>query len=193
MATPSNMLPLGSPRPSTRLRNTVDDALFDLDAQAAGKRGSLVMFICNHCPYVVHVRQELVKLAHEALDLGLAVAAINANNIVSHPQDGPTHMAQLAASEGWRFPFLFDDTQEVARAYHAACTPDLFLFDAQGKLAYRGQLDDSRPKNGLPVTGKDLRAALDATLAGRPPAKEQMPSIGCNIKWKPGNEPSYAR
>jgi peroxiredoxin len=178
------MLPLGSPRPQTRLPNTVDDSTVDLDTLAAGKRGSLVMFICNHCPYVVHVRAELVKLAHEAVERGFAVVAINSNSVASHPQDGPVHMAKLARDEGWRFPFLFDDSQEVARAYHAACTPDLFLFDAQGKLAYRGQLDDSRPGNGKPVTGRDLRAAIEAVAEGKAPSAEQKPSIGCNIKWK---------
>jgi hypothetical protein len=178
------MLPLGSPRPATKLPNTVDDSIVDLDALAAGKRGALVMFICNHCPYVVHVRAELVKLAHEAQDRGLAVVAINANSVISHPQDGPPHMARLAREEGWRFPFLFDDAQDVARAYRAACTPDLFLFDAAGKLAYRGQLDDSRPGNGKPVTGRDLRAAVEAVAAGQAPSTDQKPSIGCNIKWK---------
>jgi hypothetical protein len=184
LATPSSMLALGSPRPTTRLPNPVDGAIVDLDALAAGKRGTLVMFICNHCPYVVHVRHELVKLAHEAIERGFAVAAINSNSVVSHPQDGPTHMAKLARDEGWRFPFLFDDTQEVARAYHAACTPDLYLFDAEGKLAYRGQLDDSRPSSGKPVTGRDLRAAIDAVAEGKAPSPEQKPSMGCNIKWK---------
>ena len=193
MATPSTMLPLGSPRPPTKLPNTVDDSIVDLDALAAGKRGALVMFICNHCPYVVHVRAELVKLAHEAIDRGLAVVAINANSVTSHPQDGPPHMARLAREEGWRFPFLFDDTQDVARAYRAACTPDLFLFDAAGKLAYRGQLDDSRPGNGKPVTGRDLRAAVEAVAAGQAPSSDQKPSIGCNIKWKQNNAPDYAR
>ena len=182
--TSSSQLPLAAPRPPTKLRNAVDGALVDLDALAAGKPGSLVMFICNHCPYVIHVRQELVKLAHDALDRGFAVVAINANSIESHPQDGPTHMARLARDEGWRFPFLFDDTQEVARAFRAACTPDLYVFDAQGKLAYRGQLDDSRPSNGKPVTGRDLRAAVDAVVAGHAPNPEQIPSVGCSIKWK---------
>jgi hypothetical protein len=182
--TPSSMLPLGSPLPATRLPDPLAGTTVDVAALAAGKRGTLVMFICNHCPYVVHVRAELVKLAHEALDRGLAVVAINSNSVASHPQDGPTHMAELARKEGWRFPFLFDDAQDVARAYHAACTPDLFLFDGAGQLAYRGQLDDSRPGNGKPVTGRDLRAAVDAVVEGQAPNPEQRPSVGCNIKWK---------
>jgi hypothetical protein len=181
---PQIMPALGASRPKTLLTNTVDDTRVDLDALAAGKAGSLVMFICNHCPYVVHVRHELVKVAHEAMERGFAVVAINANSVVSHPQDGPPHMARLAREEGWRFPFLFDDTQEVARAYHAACTPDLFLFDAAGKLAYRGQLDDSRPSSGKPVTGRDLRAAIDAVAAGQAPSADQKASVGCSIKWK---------
>lgn len=178
------MLPLGTALPPFVLTDAVTGTAIDVAALSRGKRGTLVMFICNHCPFVVHVRAELVKLAHEALDRGLAVVAINANNLATHPQDGPEHMAQLAREEGWRFPFVFDDSQEVARAYHAACTPDLFLFDAAGALAYRGQLDDSRPGNDIPVSGRDLRAAVMAVAAGQAPSPDQRPSIGCNIKWK---------
>jgi len=178
------MLPLGTPRPAVRLTNAVDGAQVDVAALAEGKRGTLVAFICNHCPFVVHIRRELVRVAHEALDQGLAVVAINSNDAGSHPEDGPDAMAKLARSEHWRFPFLFDESQDVARAFQAACTPDLYLFDAHGKLAYRGQFDDSRPSNGKPVTGKDLRAAIEAVAAGRAPASDQRASVGCNIKWK---------
>ena len=146
-------------------------------------RGVLVMFICNHCPFVVHIRKELVRVANDALALELSVVAINSNSIETHPQDGPSQMLELANLEGFRFPFLFDDTQAVAKAFTAACTPDLFLFDGCGALVYRGQFDDSRPGNGKPVTGADLRSAIRAVLEGRPVAADQKPSIGCSIKW----------
>jgi hypothetical protein len=184
--TPSRMLPLGTPLPSARLANAVDGASVDLHELATGKRGLLVMFVCNHCPFVVHIRPELVRAAHEALDQGVAAVAINSNDAATYPQDGPDAMRRLAKDEKWRFPFLFDETQDVARAFGAECTPDLYLFDAAHKLAYRGQFDDSRPSNGKPVTGRDLRAAIDAVAAGAAPAKEQRPSIGCNIKWRRG-------
>jgi hypothetical protein len=183
-STPSSMLALGTPLPSIRLPNAVDGAQVDVGALAAGKRGTLVLFICNHCPYVVHIRGELVRVAHEALDLGLAVAAINSNDSVAYPQDAPDAMARLARDEKWRFPFLFDEAQSVARTFDAVCTPDLYAFDAAGKLAYRGQFDDSRPGNGKPVTGRDLRAAVEAIAAGRAPASDQKPSVGCSIKWR---------
>ncbi len=188
--TPSNMLPLGIKAPEFALRNAVDGsavALKDFEASEA----LLVMFICNHCPYVIHVRDELARLASDCLPRGLAIVAINSNSSVTHPQDGPEHMKELALSQGWEFPFLFDETQSVAQSYKAACTPDFFLFDADRRLVYRGQLDDSRPGSEVPVTGKDLRAAIDAVLTGRPVSEEQKPSIGCNIKWTPGNEPDY--
>jgi hypothetical protein len=184
--TPSSMLELGTRLPSVRLVNATDGAEVDVDALAKGTKGLLVLFICNHCPYVVHLRSELVRAAHDALDRGLAVVAINSNDAVAYPHDGPAAMSALAKREGWRFPFLFDDTQDVARAFHAACTPDLFLFDAHQRLAYRGQFDDSRPSNGKPVTGKDLRAAIDAVAEGRAPSPDQRPSVGCNIKWRKG-------
>jgi hypothetical protein len=184
MATPSSMLPLGTALPPVVLTNVVDGAEVDVAALARGKRGLLVAFICNHCPYVVHLRKELVAAAHDAIDRGLAVVAINSNDVDTYPQDGPKPMARLAKDEHWRFPFLFDSTQDVARSFGAECTPDLYLFDAEGKLAYRGQFDDSRPSSGKPVTGCDLRAAIDAVVAGSKPSSEQKPSIGCNIKWR---------
>jgi len=180
------MLALGTPLPAARLVNAADGAEVDVAALAKGKKGIVVLFICNHCPYVVHIRRDLVRAAHEALDMGLAVAAINSNDLESHPQDGPAAMARLAKEEGWRFPFLFDRTQDVARAFHAECTPDLYVFDAGLRLAYRGQFDDSRPSNGKPVTGRDLRAAVGAVAAGKAPLGEQRASVGCNIKWRRG-------
>jgi peroxiredoxin len=178
------MLALGTPMPPFALTDAITGARVDSAQVSAGKRGTLVMFICNHCPFVVHVRAALIGVAHEALDRGLAVVAINSNSIDSHPQDGPEHMAKLARDEGWRFPFVFDDTQAVAKAYDAACTPDLYLFDAAGKLAYRGQLDDSRPGNDIAPSGRDLRAAVSAVAEGVAPSQDQRPSLGCNIKWK---------
>jgi hypothetical protein len=178
------MLPLGTSLPSIRLTNAVDGEQVDVATLAKDKRGTLVAFICNHCPFVVHIRAEFVRVGHEALDRGLAVVAINSNDAKMYPQDGPAAMAKLAREERWRFPFLFDESQDVARAFHAACTPDLYLFDAHGKLAYRGQFDDSRPSNGKPVDGKDLRAAIEAVAAGRAPASDQRASVGCGIKWR---------
>lgn len=182
--TPSSMLPLGTSMPPVRLTNPLDGAQVDVTSLAEGKRGTLVAFICNHCPFVVHILPEFVRVAHDALDRGLAVVAINSNDARTYPQDGPDAMARLARSEHWRFPFLFDETQDVARSFHAACTPDLYVFDAHGKLAYRGQFDDSRPSNTKPVNGKDLRAAIDAVAAGRETAQEQRASVGCSIKWR---------
>jgi thiol-disulfide isomerase/thioredoxin len=149
------------------------------------------MFMCNHCPYVKHVRSGLAQLAKDYQAKGIAVVGISANDVQSHPDDSPAKMAAEAKDAGYTFPYLYDETQTVARAYQAACTPDFFLFDREKRLVYRGQLDDSRPGNGIPVTGKDLRAALDAVLAGQPVPKDQKASIGCNIKWKAGNEPKY--
>ena len=182
-ATPSNMLPIGSLMPSFSLIDAVTNREVDTK-QLPPSRGYLIAFICNHCPFVIHIRQALVQIAHEALDLGLQVIAVNSNSIESHPQDGPENMKALAVSEAWRFPFVFDATQELAKAFMAACTPDIYLFDAERRLAYRGQFDDSRPSNGKPVTGTDLRAAVVAVASGRPVTIEQKPSIGCNIKWR---------
>jgi AhpC/TSA family protein len=185
-STPSSMLPLGTPLPTIRLPNAVDSSLIDVNERSAKQRGTLVMFICNHCPYVVHIQAELVRVAHAALDLGLAAFAINSNDSVTYPQDGPVAMAKLAREERWRFPFLFDESQDVARAFKAQCTPDLFAFDQAGKLAYRGRFDESTPGNRKPVTGSDFRAAIEAIAHGRAPAPEQVASIGCSIKWKRG-------
>jgi len=187
--TASNMVPLQSEAPDFTLTDAVSGrsvSLQDLDGSAL-----LVMFICNHCPFVVHVMDEITLLADEYQRKGAAVVAINSNSVETHAQDGPDEMKKLAEARGWRFPFLFDSTQEVAKSYRAACTPDFYVFDADRRLAYRGQLDDSRPSKDTPVTGKDLRAALDAVLAGLPVPENQSASLGCNIKWTPGNEPDY--
>lgn len=187
--TPSTMLPLGTPAPPFRLPDT-DGTPVALD-DLRGAPALLVMFICNHCPFVKHVRGELAALGRDYAPRGVAVFAISSNDARAYPQDGPEAMRREKEEAGYPFPYLWDETQEVAQAYKAACTPDFFLFDGERRLVYRGQLDDSRPGNGRPVTGRDLRAALDATLQGRPVSIEQTPSIGCNIKWKPGNEPAY--
>jgi peroxiredoxin len=151
----------------------------------------LVMFICNHCPFVKHIRAELARLAREYQAQGVAVVGINSNDATAYPEDSPARMADEIRMAGYTFPYLYDESQAVAQSYRAACTPDFYLFDQAGRLAYRGQMDDSRPDSGIPVTGRDLRAALDAVLAGRPVPPNQKPSLGCNIKWKPGNEPDY--
>ena len=184
------MLPLGTNLPAFSLPD-LDGNIVSSD-QFAGTPGLLVAFICTHCPYVKHIKAEFARFAREYRAKGLAVVAIASNDASSHPDDGPSGMARDAKEQGYEFPYLYDESQEVAKAFKAACTPDLFLFDRGGKLAYRGQFDDSRPGNGKPVTGADLRAAADAVLAGRPVAAEQKASIGCNIKWRRGNEPSYA-
>ncbi len=187
--TPSTMLPLGTPAPDFNLPD-VDGDLTSLD-DFAGAPALLVMFICNHCPFVVHLREALAAFGTEYGEQ-IAIVAINSNDANAYPADAPDKMADEAADAGYTFPYLFDASQEVAKAYHAACTPDFFLFDADRKLVYRGQFDDSRPGNGKPITGADLRAAVDAVLAGKAPSEEQAPSLGCNIKWRPGNEPTYA-
>ncbi len=187
--TPSTMLPLGTPAPDFKLMN-VDGREVEL-ADFASKPALLAMFMCNHCPFVVHVADQLAQLASEYMARGVAVVGINSNDTATHPADSPERMVAEAEERGYAFPYLFDETQAVAKAYRAACTPDFFLFDQDRKLVYRGQLDDSRPGNGVPVTGKDLRAALDAVLAGKKPVEEQRASLGCNIKWKAGNEPEY--
>ena len=187
--TPSTMLPLGTPAPDFSLPN-VDGRTITL-ADAAGPQATLVMFICNHCPFVKHVADGLAALGRDYAPRGVGIVAISSNDVATHPADSPEQMVHEAEQRGYAFPYLYDETQAVAKAYRAACTPDFFLFDASRKLVYRGQLDASRPGNGIPVTGADLRAALDAVLAGRPVSADQVPSLGCNIKWKPGNEPPY--
>jgi len=185
--TPSRMLPLGTPAPDFALPDT-DGRSVTRDSLARAP-ALLVMFICNHCPFVKHIRGGLARFGRDYAGQGLAIVAINANDVSAYPADSPAKMAEEAKAAGYTFPYLYDESQEVAKAYGAACTPDFFLFDRARKLVYRGQFDASRPSNRVPVTGGDLRAAADAVLAGRPVPGEQRPSIGCNIKWKPGNEP----
>jgi len=189
--TPSTMLKLGTPAPDFRLPDLAGLMVSVDDFKSAP--ALLVMFICNHCPFVKHIRPGLSVFAREYQAKGLAIVGINSNDAGEYPEDSPDQMVKEIKSAGYVFPYLYDETQSVAKAYRAACTPDFFLFDAARTLVYRGQFDDSRPGNGLPVTGKDLRAAADAALAGRPIPKDQKPSIGCNIKWKTGNEPDYTR
>jgi peroxiredoxin len=189
MAATSTMLELGTPAPTFALTDT-DGRTVSLD-DAKGAPALLVMFICNHCPFVKHLRPALAALAEEYAPRGVAIVGINANDADRFPDDSPEAMKREKAAAGYTFPYLYDASQDVARAYQAACTPDFFLFDADHRLVYRGRFDESRPNNGLPVTGRDLRAALDAVLEGRPVAAEQAPSIGCSIKWRPGKEPQY--
>jgi peroxiredoxin len=187
--TPSTMLPLGTPAPDFQLPDTNGKivSLADFKDQAA----LLVIFMCNHCPYVIHIRAGLAQLTRDYAAKSVGIVGINANNAQTHPADSPAKMKDEVALAGYTFPYLYDEKQAVAKAYRAACTPDFFLFNRSRRLVYRGQFDASRPGNGIPVTGKDLRAALDAVLAGRPTSELQVASIGCNIKWKPGNEPDY--
>ena len=187
--TPSTMLPLGTKAPEFSLPN-VDGQTVSL-ASLPKAKGYLVAFICNHCPFVKHVAPQLADLAREYQAKGISVVAINSNDVSKHPADSPEQMIHEVDSRGYTFPYLYDEKQEVAKAYRAACTPDFYVFDKDLKLVYRGQLDASRPDSGIPVTGKDLRAALDAVLAGQPPMTDQKPSIGCNIKWRVGSEPAY--
>ena len=187
--TPSTMVPLGTRAPDFNLPN-VDGRMVGV-RDVAGPKGALVMFICNHCPFVKHVADQLALLGRDYLPRGIGMAAISSNDVGTHPADSPEQMVREAEERGYPFPYLYDGSQEVAKAYHAACTPDFFLFDASQELVYRGQLDSSRPGNDVPVSGRDLRAAIDALLAGGKPAVGQTPSIGCNIKWKAGNEPAY--
>lgn len=185
----STMLPLGTPAPDFSLPDVNGKTVSLRDF--AGSKALLVMFICNHCPFVKHVAEQLAQLARDYQSKGVAIVGISSNDVGSHPADSPAEMKKEAEMRGYTFPYLYDETQLVAHAYRAACTPDFFLFDSENKLAYRGQLDDSRPGNNLPVTGADLRAALDALVAGEFVPAEQKASIGCNIKWKAGNEPEY--
>ena len=188
--TPSTMLPLGTTAPSFELFDPSTTATISLD-QVAGTSPLLVMFICNHCPYVIHVMAELGALERDYASRGLSLVAINSNDIDNYPQDGPEEMAKLHKEEGWGFPFLLDADQSVAHAYNAACTPDFYLFNESRELVYRGQLDGSRPHNDVAVTGVDLRGAIEGVFSGAEAPGEQRPSLGCNIKWKEGNEPDY--
>ncbi|MFQ4139106.1 thioredoxin family protein [Nodosilinea sp. PGN35] len=186
----STMLPLGTAAPPFELVDVVSGETINLGTFADAP-ALLVMFICRHCPFVRHVEGELARLGRDYGPQGVGIVAISANSLQTHPQDGPEHLKAQAEDVGFTFPYCFDETQAVAKAYTAACTPDFFVFDAAKTLAYRGQLDNSRPSNGVPVTGRDLRAALDAVLSGGAMPGHQKPSVGCNIKWAPGNEPDY--
>lgn len=188
--TSSTMLPLGTPAPDFALRDVQSGATRTL-ADFRSKKALVVMFLCNHCPYVKHVEEGLTAFARDYADRDVALVAIASNDAEAHPDDAPDKLAQSARAKGWSFAYLHDDTQSVAQAYTAACTPDFFVFDAQRKLVYRGQFDASRPRTDIPVTGADLRAALDAVLAGKSVSQAQKPSLGCNIKWRAGREPAY--
>ncbi|RMF23664.1 MAG: thioredoxin family protein [Cyanobacteria bacterium J083] len=190
--TPSSMmLPLGTKAPYFELPDTVSGKTISLTDLTKNKEALLVIFLCQHCPFVKHVQKELAKIGQDYQDKPLSIVAISANDVNQYPQDSPANLKKMAETLGFNFPVCYDESQEVAKAYTAACTPDFFLFDRDLKLVYRGQLDDSRPSNNIPVTGKDLRNAIEAVLNNQPVSPEQKPSIGCNIKWKPGNEPAY--
>lgn len=186
----STMLPLGTKAPDFQLPDVVSGKKITLDS-FAGKRGLLVMFICRHCPFVKHVQKELAQIGKDYANKDLGMVAISANDAANYPNDAPDSLKEMAQELGFTFPLCYDESQETTQAYTAACTPDFFLFDEKQQLVYRGQLDESRPSNDLPVTGKDLRAALEALLSGEAINSDQKPSIGCNIKWKQGNEPAY--
>ena len=181
--TPSNMIPLGTSAPDFNLPDTLSGEMKSLKEIKSGV-ATVVMFICNHCPFVKHIQEHLVLLADDYQPKGVSLIAISSNDIDSHPDDSPERMKEMAQTLGYPFPYLYDETQEVAKAYNAACTPDFYIFDAEMKLVYRGQLDGSRPGNQIPVTGEDIRTALNNILSGLPVSPDQKPSIGCNIKWK---------
>lgn len=188
--TESTMLALGTLAPDFQLPDVVSGKIISLETFAQ-KKALLVMFICKHCPFVKHIQIQLSILGKDYQNTDLGIVAISANDAVKYPDDSPEQLKQMAVELGFTFPLCYDETQEVAKTYTAACTPDFFLFDSDRHLVYRGQLDDSRPSTEMPVTGADLRQAIDTTLSGKPVNPEQKPSLGCNIKWKPGNEPSY--
>lgn len=190
--TQSTMMALGSPAPDFELVDASSHDSVSL-ASVGESQALLVMFICCHCPFVKHIEQQLAQLGQDYRDSGLKIVAISSNDVERYPDDAPARLAEMSQRLEFAFPLCCDESQSVAKAYTAACTPDFFLFDCDRHLVYRGQLDDSRPSNGQPVTGKDLRAAIDAVLSDRPVSAVQHPSIGCNIKWKPGNEPDYFR
>ncbi len=187
--TASTMLPLGTTAPDFSLINVNGQTVSRSDFQDA--KGLLVIFMCNHCPFVIHLADQLAQFAQDYHDAGLAIVAISSNDVSNHPQDSPEQMVHEAEQRGYIFPYLYDEEQEVAKAYHAACTPDFFLFDGNHQLVYRGQFDSSRPDSGIPVSGEDLRQAVDAMLAGQPVSEDQQPSLGCNIKWKEQQAPDY--
>jgi peroxiredoxin len=189
VAVNSTMLPLGTKAPDFSLPDSTGNRFSLKDFQNA--TALVVVFMCNHCPYVKHIRAGLAQLARDYRPRGATMVGISSNDVQNYPDDSPARMAEEAKAAGYLFPYLYDESQAVAKAYRAACTPDFYVFDKDQKLAYRGQFDDSRPGNGIPVTGKDIRAALDAILSGKPVSSNQKPSIGCNIKWKPGNEAEY--
>ncbi len=188
--TPSTMLSLGTKAPDFSLPDVVSGNTISLKT-FADKKALLVMFICRHCPFVKHVQQQLAQIGQDYADQSLGIVAISANDVANYPDDSPDNLKLMAKELGFNFPFCYDESQATAKAYAAACTPDFFLFDENRQLVYRGQLDESRPSNNVPVTGKDLRSAIDAVLAGKEINPDQKPSIGCNIKWKSGNEPKY--
>ncbi|MFL1012770.1 thioredoxin family protein [Flavisericum labens] len=181
--TPSNMLPLGTKAPYFELIDTVSGKLLDIES-VKGKKGTVVMFICNHCPFVIHINEKIVNIANAYSQKGIGFVAISSNDVVNYPQDSPEKMKIHAKENNYPFPYLYDETQEIAKAYDAACTPDFYVFNEDQQLAYRGQLDSSRPENGIPLTGEDLRHALDCLIENKENTKLQKPSIGCNIKWK---------
>lgn len=191
MSMASVMLPLGTAAPAFSLPDVVSGKTYSLDS-FAGKAALLIMFLCRHCPYVQHVEREVARIGQDYQETNLGIIGISSNDPASYPDDAPERLKDMAQRLHYRFPFCFDASQEVAKAYKAACTPDFYLFDGQRRLVYRGQLDDSRPGSNKPVTGRDLRAAIDAVLAGKSADPNQKPSIGCSIKWKPGNAPPYA-
>jgi peroxiredoxin len=188
--TASTMLPLGTKAPNFQLPDVVSGEMISL-SRFTGKKALLVMFICKHCPFVKHVQDELANLGKDYVNRDVGIVAISSNDVNNYPDDAPEQLKVMAQELGFTFPLCYDESQETAKAYTAACTPDFFLFDTDQRLVYRGQLDDSRPSNGKPVTGEDLRTALDTVLAGQSVNSEQKPSVGCNIKWKPRNQPSY--
>ena len=191
MAVPSTMLPLGTKAPYFELPDVTTGRTVS-KTDFADRQGLLVMFICRHCPYVAHVRAGLARFGRDYQNANIGIVAIGSNDHATHPEDAPESLAEEAREAGYTFPYLYDESQEAAKAYTASCTPDFFLFDQDRALVYRGQFDDSRPSNGIPVTGESLRAAIDAVLSGAPVAQYQRPSIGCSIKWRSGNEPAYA-
>ncbi|WGK65111.1 thioredoxin family protein [Croceiramulus getboli] len=189
--TASTMLPLGTSAPDFTLLDTLEQEMISL-SDVQGERGTVIMFICNHCPFVKHVLDEIVRVANDYRILGFGFAAISSNDVVNYPQDHPIQMHRIAQEFNFTFPYLYDESQACAKAYQAACTPDFYLFDNELKLVYRGQLDDSRPGNGIPVNGRDLREALDNLFNSRPQSSLQKPSIGCNIKWKDSSNPALS-